>query len=88
MVLLLHILIALSSVAFSTYLFIRPTKQKLYASYGLIALTFISGTYLVATSHVNMLQTCASGLVYAAAMTLATVLARNKLAAQAQQSSK
>lgn len=57
-------MIALSSIAMTTYLFFTPSKTKLYSSYSLIALTIISGTYLTFTQPTHLMQTCAAGLIY------------------------
>jgi hypothetical protein len=64
MIVLLHVLIALSSIAYTTYLYFRPTKRKFYASYGLIAATLASGTYLVISTHSPLLSSCVTGLIY------------------------
>lgn len=64
MIVLLHVLAALSSIAFTTYLFVRPSRRKFYVAYGLVALTLISGTYLTLSRPAHILQTCASGLLY------------------------
>jgi len=77
--LLVHIAIALLSVAFSTYLYFVPTRAKLRASYGLVGLTVASGTYLVVASQAAMLRTCMTGLLYVGVMTVVIAAARNKL---------
>jgi hypothetical protein len=64
MIVLLHVLIAFSSIAFTTYLYFRPSRRKFYASYGLVAATLASGTYLVVSTHAPMLSSCTSGLLY------------------------
>ncbi len=64
MIVLLHVLIALSSVAYTTYLYFRPSKSKFYAAYGLIGATLASGTYLVVSTHSPLLSSCVTGLVY------------------------
>jgi hypothetical protein len=80
MVLLLHIIIALSSVGFTTYLFFAPTRTKLRASYTLIAMTLVSGTYLVVSTKANLIRACATGLVYVAATSIVVAYSRHKLA--------
>jgi hypothetical protein len=80
MALSLHILIALSSLVSTAYAFFSPSSAKLQASYALVAATFISGTYLVLTMHVNMLSTCATGLAYLALIAFGIVSTRSKLA--------
>jgi len=78
---LLHIVIALSSLVYTTYLFVRPSKRKFYVNYGLIALTLVSGTYLVVSTHAQMLQACTTGVIYIGAVTLGMIAARHRLAA-------
>lgn len=79
MTLVLHILIALSSVILTTLTYIAPTQAKLRISYGLIGATVVSGTYLILTSSAHMLQACVTGLLYVAFMTVGVVAARRKL---------
>jgi len=64
MVLVVHILIALSSLVYVTLLWLNPTQQKFYVSYGLVAATVGSGTYLVVTTHSPLLASCETGLIY------------------------
>ena len=66
MIVLIHVLIALTSIIFSSLLVIFPSKTKLRLSYLLIGLTLASGTLLVITTHVSILKTCISGLIYLA----------------------
>ena len=78
MIILLHVLIALSSVAFTTYLYLRPSKGKFYVSYGLIAATLGSGTYLVVSSGSPLLSSCMTGLLYLGVVLTGIVAAREK----------
>lgn len=80
MILLIHIIIAISSVAYTTILLIRPSQTKLWTSYTLVAATLASGTYLTILSPVNMLRTCTTGLVYVVLVTAGIYVARRKLA--------
>lgn len=80
--LLLHILIALTSVGFTTYLYFSPTQAKLKASYGLVALTVATGTLLIVATGAPILKTCITGLLYVGAMSVVIVMARHKLAVQ------
>lgn len=66
MILLIHVIIALTSIASTTYLAFSPSRAKFYASYVLIGLTLATGTYLVISLHAPMLKTCLSGLAYLA----------------------
>lgn len=80
MLILLHVGVALSSIAWSTYLFFAPSKAKIYTSYALVALTLGSGTYLVLSTHARILQSCIMGLAYTAVVSVGIVSAHTKLA--------
>lgn len=82
MILALHILIALGSVGYTTYVFFAPTTAKLRASYALVALTLLSGTYLAVSNPAHILQTCVSGLIYTGAVSVGIAFARKKLATE------
>jgi len=82
MILLFHISVALLSVFYTAYLFFHPSKEKLNVSYALLALTIISGTYLIATKPATMTQTCTTGLVYVGVMLVGIKAVKYKLAAQ------
>lgn len=77
--LVIHIVIALISVVFSTYLYFSPTRTKLHASWTLVGLTVATGTYLIVFSHAAMLRTCMTGLLYVGVMTAIILAARQKL---------
>jgi len=77
-----HVAIALTSVFYSTILYISPSKAKLNITYGLVALTLITGTDLVIVSHSAMLSSCTTGLIYILVMFIAIYASQRKLAAQ------
>jgi hypothetical protein len=79
MILLTHILIALGSIVFSAYLFLFPSRAKLYISYAFVALTLISGTALVWTMPSHALSATMSGLTYVGIMSVAIALSRRKV---------
>lgn len=79
MIIVLHVLIALTSVLAVSWAYIRPTSTSLRTTYCLTALTIASGTYLVAVMPSHMIQACTSGLLYLAVMSLGIVFARIKL---------
>lgn len=85
MILILHIIIALSSLAATTWLAIWPSKRKMYFSYALIALTLASGTYLVISLHSPLLSSCVSGLTYLALALSGVVVGYYRLARQEQE---
>jgi uncharacterized lipoprotein YbaY len=80
MILLLHIIIALTSVAFTTYLMFAPSRTKLRASYALVAATLASGTLLVVQHPAHLLQSCLSGFTYTLLMTALVAVVRYRLA--------
>lgn len=83
-ILLAHIAIALTSVAFTTILLFAPSKLKLHISYALMGLTLASGTLLLIENPAHMVQACTSGLLYTGLTTFGILTARNRLAAQKQ----
>jgi hypothetical protein len=82
MALIIHIIIALSSIAFTTLLFAAPSTLKFRVNYLLIGLTLATGTYLVASTNTAMLKACMSGLLYITLVTAGTLAARYKYAKQ------
>jgi hypothetical protein len=80
MIVFLHVLIAVASIAHVTYAYFRPTKRQLYTSYSFVGLTILSGVGLVVFEPVHMIQACTSGLVYLAVMTVAIMATSVKLA--------
>jgi hypothetical protein len=84
MILVLHIVAALSSLIVTTLAYMLPSKAKLHASYALMALTLASGTFLVVSSHAHLLQACTTGLVYVGAVSVGIVGVRRKLAHAAE----
>ena len=80
MLLLTHILIALSSLLFTTYLYFKPSKAKIYASYLLIGLTLGTGTILILIHPASLSKTWTSGLLYFAFTISGTLAAQYKIA--------
>ncbi len=79
MILLIHIVIAISSVVYTIYLFLSPSRAKLRYSYLLVALTFVSGGFLVFAKPASLTQTCVTGLAYLAVMAVGIAAVRAKL---------
>lgn len=79
MILLTHILIAISSIIYTSLLLVHPSRTKLRTSYILIAATLASGTYLTILNPVHMLQTCTTGLVYVVIVSAGVFIARRQL---------
>lgn len=80
--LIIHIVIALTSIVSSTYAFIAPTRTKINVTYGLTSLTVASGTYLVASTHSPLLASCITGLLYIGVVLSGIFAAQRKLVRQ------
>lgn len=81
MAILIHVLIALSGLGYTTYVFFRPSDAKIKVTYAFIAGTFASGFYLVWTMPAHMISACESGLAYLGVMTFGILMARYRLSA-------
>ncbi|OGL32960.1 hypothetical protein A3F64_01665 [Candidatus Saccharibacteria bacterium RIFCSPHIGHO2_12_FULL_42_8] len=79
MILIIHILIALSSVAYVSYMFFAPSRSKFVVSYSLVGMTLVSGSFLVLLQPAHMAQACVSGLAYTAFVLVAIVAAKRRL---------
>lgn len=77
--LLLHIIIALSSIGYTGLTFLKPSKQKLYISYLLVAATIATGTYLVILMPSHMVSSCITGLVYLGIVMSGILATRHRL---------
>lgn len=84
MILPFHIVVAIASLLYTGYLFIRPSKSALYMSYALVGATLITGFYLILSKPAHLTQTCAEGLAYLAVVSLGIVAARRRFASQQQ----
>lgn len=79
MLLISHIIIALSSIVFGGYVLLTPSITKLRVSSALIVMTLASGTYLVVSTHSPLLSSCMTGLVYLAVVITGQIAASRKL---------
>ena len=79
---LLHVSVALLSLVCASLCLVAPSRRKLRVSYGLVAATLASGTYLVWSLHSPLLQSCVTGLMYLAAVAVLNTLAYRRLARQ------
>ena len=80
MIVFIHVAIAIFSMVMVSVAYARPTANKINTSYGLVALTVLSGSYMMVATSVNMLQACTSGLVYIGIVTAGIVATQMKLA--------
>lgn len=79
MIILIHVIIALLSIAIASFTFFKPTLKKLIVSYGFILGTVASGTYLLVTIPSHILQSCLTGLTYLTIVSIATILAHVRM---------
>lgn len=78
MLVLIHVLVAVSSILYTSYVWLTPAKSRFYISYLLIGLTLISGSWLVWSHSAALLPACSSGLLYLAAVSAALLSARHR----------
>lgn len=78
--LIIHIIIALSSLIIAGYNSFSPSVKKLRLTYGFVLATLGTGSYLIITTPTHILTTCMEGLVYIFIVTLAVVYSKHKLA--------
>jgi hypothetical protein len=84
MLLVLHILVALSGIVMSSFSLISPSLPKIRFSYGLVMLTVLSGAVIVITKHLSILSVCLSGLLYVGFTVSGLIAASHRLAKQSQ----
>ena len=79
MIILIHVIIAFTSLIIASFAFLQPTVKKLIISYGFILATVGTGTYLLVTIPSHILQSCLSGLTYLTIVSIATIAAHIRL---------
>ncbi|MDB5179474.1 MAG: hypothetical protein JWN12_106 [Candidatus Saccharibacteria bacterium] len=79
MIILIHVIIALTSIVIASFTFFKPTLKKLIVSYGFILGTVASGTYLLITIPSHILQSCLTGLTYLTIVSIATIAAHVRM---------
>lgn len=82
MIVLLHVIIALLSIIVAGYVYVRPSRNGLLTSYGMMAATLGSGFYLVVSAPAHMIEACLMGVAYLVVVSTVTVAARVKLASR------
>jgi hypothetical protein len=82
MILLIHIVIALASIAAASFAFLKPSKKSLAFSYGFISATLASGTFLVVTLSSDLLRSCLAGLTYITVVSVVTLASHAKFKQQ------
>lgn len=80
MILLAHIVIALTSIVLAGVTYIRPSRAKLTTSYILAGATLASGTYLIIGAPSHFVSACATGFIYLGIVLSFILAAQRKLA--------
>jgi hypothetical protein len=80
MAILLHVLIAFSSLVYTGLTFLQPSKCKLFVSYIFVVLTLGTGFGLVVAKPLHMVESCMVGLIYLGTVSIGMFFARRKLA--------
>lgn len=78
MILITHILIALSSLVFTTLALIHPSTNKFRVSYLFIAATVVSGTYMTFQYPAHFTESCTVGIAYLITVATVTYFAERK----------
>jgi hypothetical protein len=79
MLLLIHVFIALASIAYTSFLLVSPSQSGMRLAKVLVGLTLASGTVLAFSAPAHMLQTCVAGLTYTTIVSTGLVAVRGKL---------
>lgn len=82
MLLITHIIIALTGLVVSALLLAAPTRTKLYLNYLLLAATLITGSCLIVITGHSLLSACATGLAYSLISVGSSLLASRRLASE------
>ena len=85
MLLLIHIIITLLSVGFSTFTYFFPSVRKLNINYVLLVGVIGSGTWLTIENPSHLPKSCLSGLLYLGIVLVALIAAKRKLALETTQ---
>lgn len=80
MLILIHVVLALTALGISAYNVFKPVISRLKTSYALAGGTLASGVLLIVINHASILRTCVSGIVFFGVVTAMNELARQRLA--------
>lgn len=79
MVLIIHILISVLSLIYSTFIAINPSNKGINNVYKLSAVSMLSGVALVLSSPQTLDKFCISGLIYLASTALLVKLSKVRI---------
>lgn len=80
MVLIIHIIAALSSVGLTGINYIWPSKVRMKVDYGLVALTLVTAVYLIWTNPKDLISSCISGVTYFTIVLIGILATQRKMA--------
>lgn len=80
MLIIIHVILALSALTLSIVANFLPATDKLKTSYGLAIGTLISGVLLIVINQASILRTCLSGIFLFGVVSILNETARRKLA--------
>lgn len=84
MVILIHVIIALSSIGIASFVYFQPSIKRLIVSYLFILATVGSGTYLLLSSPSNILKSCLVGLLYLTVVSIVTIATHVRIQRRAE----
>lgn len=76
---MLHIVIAVTSLIVSVLGVMRPSRQSVRVSYGLIVATVASGVLLAVVDQAQLLHVCMSGFTYLLFASILTFIMRHRV---------
>jgi hypothetical protein len=82
MIVLIHVIIAITSLALATFVAFSPSLRRLVAHYAMVVATLGTGTVLLFEFPAKLPTSCAAGLVYLAIAGALTVVAHLRLRAR------
>lgn len=80
MIIAVHVVAALLSLASTTWLYLSPSRSKFRMTYGLIGTTVASGSLMILVAGSSLLRTCVSGLLYLGVVITGVLLAQQRFA--------
>lgn len=79
MIILIHVIIAITSIIVASFALFSPSLRKLFVSYGLILGTVATGTYLLISFPSHILESCLMGITYVTIVSFMTIAAHVRL---------
>ncbi len=80
MLIIIHVVLALTSLILSMANYFKPSAGELKSSYTLAGTTLLSGVLLIVVNHASVLHTCITGIIFFCIVSFLNETARKKLA--------